>query len=204
MPRPAVLAAAVTALAASPVAAADITSAYTEIDAQTSCVVYAAAAADEGGDWASLACAGYRGYPVLIAYGDARESVFYGFPPAGGGELEWESFAGFNRTGPTVEWRLWHDGDSVVPFAAIHRWFVVADPQDPEAEVEVLVVEKVGQPDRGEGCAVGYVVATGNAGANEAARRIADNQVHDFACGADQPVIDAGDVPVPAFTGFGG
>ena len=29
------------------------------------------------------------------------------------------------------------------------------------------------------------------------ARRIADEQAFDFACGADQPVIDAGTVPLP-------
>src|SRR5690606_3732491 len=35
---------------------------------------------DEGEDWADLFCSGYKGYPVLLYYGDARECAFSGFP----------------------------------------------------------------------------------------------------------------------------
>ncbi len=52
------------------------------------------------------------------------------------------------------------------------------------------VVEKVGQVHGREGCAVGYVVATGNPDAG--------GQARDFVCG-DQPAIDAGSVPLPEF-----
>ena len=113
----------------------------------------------------------------------------------------WESFGAFNRTGPTIEWRLEKRGERLVPLATIHRWFV-SDPEDGDKEIEVLVVEKVGQPFERDGCAMAYVVATGNDGANEKARSYADRLVHGFECGADQPAIDAGNVPVPEFTRF--
>lgn len=180
-------------------AQAGISSAYTDLDSEKDCTVFSAPAeGEEGGDWADLVCNGYRGYPVFIYYGDVRESLFYGHPPGGDSAPAWESFNAFNRTGPKIEWRIDDGSGYPVPFATIHRWFV-SDPEDPDAETEVLVVEKVGQPFEREGCAVGYVVATGNPGANEKARRIADGQARDFACGADQPAIDQGSVPVPPF-----
>lgn len=179
-------------------AAGEVSSAYSDLVADRDCTTFAAADPDEGGDWANLVCNGYRGYPVFIYYGDARESLFYGFPPAGDLAPVWESFDAFNSTGPKIEWRLETDGNGAVPFATIHRWFV-SDPDDTSENIEVLVVEKVGQPHERDGCAVGYVVATGNPDANEKARRIADLQAREFACGADQPVIDQGSVPVPPF-----
>lgn len=175
-------------------AAAEITSAYTELEPDRDCAVFAAAE-EGGGDWRNMICAGWRGYPILIYYSDAREALFYGFPPAGDLAPQWESFAGFNHSGPTVEWRIATDGSRLVPLATIHRWFVSAG--DDDEEIEVLVVEKVGQLYEREGCVVGYVVATGNANANEKARRIADEASFGFACGADQPAIDAGDVALP-------
>ncbi|WP_313958422.1 hypothetical protein [Chelativorans salis] len=111
----------------------------------------------------------------------------------------WESFAGFNRTGPTVEWRVTREGGSEVPFATIHRWSVSTG-DTPRDEVEVLVVEKVGQISAWDGCAVGYVVATGNPDANEQARRVADEAARGFDCGMDQPAVHAGSVPLPDVT----
>ncbi|MEO3387261.1 hypothetical protein [Mesorhizobium sp. CAU 1741] len=173
-----------------------IVSEYTDIDVDSHCSVYAAAE-DGNGDWANMACAGYRGYPVVIQYGDARESVFYGFPPDGDLAPVWESFSAFNAAGPKIEWRIARQEGRETPFATIHRWFVSTSVVD-STKTEVLVVEKVGQVHGRDGCAVGYVVATGNPDANEMARRIADTQARDFACG-DQPVIDAGSVPLPDF-----
>ncbi|WP_367717086.1 hypothetical protein AB2N04_03540 [Nitratireductor sp. GISD-1A_MAKvit] len=181
--------------------AVEIKSAYTKIETDKNCAVFSAPQEDDPGDWLNLVCSGWRGYPVIVHYGDARESVFYGFPPEG--ELEWESFSGFNSTGPTVEWRIMSDGDRKWPFATIHRWFV-DDGEGDGDNIEVLVVEKVGQVSAREGCVVGYVVATGNENANEKARRIADGQAFDFACGADQPVVDAGDLMLPMTTGGDG
>ncbi|MFC6490623.1 hypothetical protein [Nitratireductor sp. GCM10026969] len=172
--------------------AGEIESAYTELDPKRDCEVIAANR--DGGDWSNLVCSGYKGYPVVINYGDARESLFYGFP--GDLQPQWESFTGFNHAGPTIEWRVEKGGGLEKPFATIHRWFVNED----EAKVEVLVVEKVAQPDVHEGCAVGYVVATGNAKANEKARRIADEEARDFICGSMRPTVRAGDVPLPALS----
>ena len=178
-------------------AAGAISSAYTDIDAEKDCTTFASAAEGEG-DWANLVCSGYRGYPVLIYSADLRESVFYGFPPGGDLAPAWESFSAFNSTGARIEWRIDTDNGRSVPFAAIHRWFVSADPENPDKQIEVLVVEKVGQMHERDGCAVGLVLATGNPEANEAARKLADERARNFTCGADKPAI-VGD-PMPDFS----
>lgn len=171
---------------AGPAAAAEVTSVYSDLDIAKTCVKIAQAPEGDG-DWATYVCSGYAGYPVVLSYGDARDSVFYGFPPKGDADA-WESFDGFNAAGPKVEWRVQTDGELKVPFATINRWSV-ASPEDPEKKIEVLVVEKVGQPGDQDGCAVGLVVATGNPQANETARSIADNQAREFACGADERTL---------------
>jgi len=179
-------------------AASGATSEYTQLDSEKDCVVVASA--DDGaGDWADLVCPGYKGYPVLLFYADLRESLFYGFPPEFDRAPDFMSFLGFHRAGPTIEWRLAPRGGSSVPFATIHRWFV-DNPETPGDDTEVLVVRKVAQLDQRQGCVVGLVVASGNANANEQARRVADDQARDFACGADQPAVLSGSVPLPDFT----
>ncbi|MEW9805917.1 hypothetical protein ABUE31_07980 [Mesorhizobium sp. ZMM04-5] len=177
--------------------AGEISSAYTDVDTPKTCAVFASA--EEGdGDWANMICAGWRGYPVLIYAGDLRESVYYGFPPAGDLAPAWESSAAFNSTGPRIEWRIETEGPRSVPFATIHRWFVNADAQNPDRRTEVLVVAKVGQIGERDGCTVGLVLASGNPGANEAARRLADERARGFACGTDDPAM-IGD-RIPEFT----
>ena len=178
------------------VEAGAISSEYTDIDRDRDCAVFSAAAEGEG-DWANLACRGWRGYPVLIYSDDLRESVFYGFPPAGDLAPTWESFAAFNSTGPKIEWRIEERDGMALPFATIHRWSV-SDPDDPEAKTEVLVVARVGQLHERQGCAVGLVLASGNPRANGIARNIADEQARDFACGADERVY-VGE-PIPEFS----
>lgn len=178
-------------------AQAQIVSAYSDVDTEKTCTRFAGSEEGEG-DWANFVCDGYRGYPVFLYYSDMRESLFYGHTPGGDLAPAWESFSGFNSTGPKIEWRIGRFGDHDLPFATIHRWFV-SDPDDPDRKVEVLVVEKVGQPYERDGCAIAYVVASGNPGANEKARRYADELAYGFACGADQPAIDTGSVPVPEF-----
>lgn len=180
---------------AAPAAAAQMSSEYTEIRSDSDCSVFEIN--EEGGDFAQMICPGWKGYPVILSTGDLRESLFYGFPPAGK-DLVWESFGPFNSTGPKIEWRIETDGQKAVPIATIHRWFV-SDPEDSAKKTEVLVVEKVGQLGIGDGCTVGLVVATGNPQANETARRIADETARDFSCGADERVLVGGSVPLPAF-----
>jgi hypothetical protein len=160
-----------------------IASAYTDLDSKKDCVTYAQA--EEGdGDWAELACSGYRGYPVLIAYDDARESLFYGFPPGGDMTTVWESFSGFNSSGAKIEWRIETDGDKAVPFAVIHRRSI-SNPDDEK---------KLTEMDARDGCTVGLVLATGNPGANDQARKLADDKARTFACGKDRHTV-IGNVP---------
>ncbi|RUU92720.1 MAG: hypothetical protein E5Y30_29965 [Mesorhizobium sp.] len=169
-----------------------ISSAYTDLDSKKDCVTYAQA--EEGdGDWAELACSGYRGYPVLIAYDDARESLFYGFPPGGDMTTVWESFSGFNSSGAKIEWRIETTGDKAVPYAAIHRRSI-SNPEDEKKPTEVLLVAKVGQMGARDGCTVGLVLATGNPTANDQARKLADDKARTFACGKDRRTV-IGNVP---------
>lgn len=170
--------------------AGEISSAYTDLVTDKDCLTYAKAGENDG-DWADLSCSGYRGYPVLLTYDDARESVFYGFPPVGM-TTSWESFVGFNSAGPKVEWRVETSGDVSVPFAAIHRRSVSSG-DDGTKKTDVLVVAKVAQMEGRQGCTVA-LVAAGNPNANEEARKIADEKVRAFTCGKDKR-ITVGDVP---------
>lgn len=168
-----------------------ISSAYTDLDWKKDCVTYARAGENDG-DWADLACSGYRGYPVLVAYDDARESLYYGFPSSDMTPV-WESFSGFNSGGGRVEWRIDTKGDIAIPFAVIHRRSI-SNPDAPDKPTEVLLVAKVAQPDAHDGCTVALVLATGNPRANDEARKIADETAKTFACGKDKRVI-VGDTP---------
>ena len=176
--------------------AGQISSAYTDVDVEKNCTTFASAAEGDG-EWANLVCNGYRGYPVFIYSGDLRESLFYGHSPGGDLAPAWESFSAFNATGPKIEWRIDTENGRAIPYATIHRWFV-SDPEDPAKQTEVLVIAKVGQVGERDGCAVGLVLASGNPKANEMARKIADEQARDFACGADERVIVGG--PMPEFS----
>ncbi|MCB1383253.1 MAG: hypothetical protein KDJ73_10075 [Notoacmeibacter sp.] len=179
--------------AAAAPAQARIDSAYSDLDTGKDCKLIEEGKEDESADWAEMLCTGYGEYPVYISYGDARDSVFFGFPPDGTPD-SWESFSGFNAAGKTVEWRL-EDG---VPFATILRWNVnVITSAGENRDIQVLVVEKVAQPDTHESCVVGYVVAPGNPGHNEQARQLADDHARNFACWTDEPVVMEGSVPLP-------
>ncbi|MER9317448.1 hypothetical protein NKI31_18395 [Mesorhizobium sp. M0659] len=169
-----------------------ISSVYTDLDSQKDCVTYAQAQEGDG-EWAELACSGYRGYPVLIAYDDARESLFYGFPPGGDMTSVWESFSGFNSSGAKVEWRIETKGDVAVPFAVIHRRSI-SNPEDENKPTEVLLVAKVAQMEARDGCTIGLVLATGNRQANDQARKLADEKAKSFACGKDKHTL-IGNVP---------
>jgi len=169
-----------------------ISSVYTDLDSQKDCVTYAQAQEGDG-DWAELACSGYRGYPVLIAYDDDRESLFYGFPPGGDMTTAWESFSGLNSSGAKVEWRIESKGDVAIPFAVIHRRSI-ANLEDENKPIEVLLVAKVAQMDARDSCTVGLVLATGNPQANDQARKLADEKAKTFACGKDKHTV-IGNVP---------
>lgn len=173
----------------------ELSSAYSDLDPEKDCTVFAAA--EEGdGDWADLVCNGYRGYPVLLYSDDLRETLFYGFPPTGDLAPNREGFSAFNSSGPRIEWRLQTENGRSLPFATIHRR-TISTSGDGTTTVDVLVVSKVGQVENREGCVVGLVLASGHPEANEKAREIADERARDFACGTDRPV-SVGE-PMPHF-----
>lgn len=176
-------------------AAEEISSAYVETNVETDCVVFEQADAEDGG-FVHRVCPGYRGYPVLVFESDLRENIFYGFPPTDFADIAWQSFETFNGALAKTEWRIsTHEGAST-PFATIRRWHVQADVEGKEKDVEVLVVSKVGQPGKAEGCVVALVLASGKPQANDLARKIADEQARDFACGADERVLVGEPMPV--------
>jgi hypothetical protein len=165
------------------IAFGQVRSQYTTFDAQKDCTVIGQAAEGDG-DWADLVCSGYGHYPFVIRYGDARETITYGFASQPG----MDGFIPFNNAGGTIEWRVREDRGASYPFAAIQRWFV-ARPEGEGKDREVLVVSRVGQPSDGGGCVIAYVLASGDPAANEKAREIADQRAADFKCWMDRPEI---------------
>jgi len=171
------------ASAALPAMGQELTSEYTKLNQDTDCTVIARAEDGEG-DWADLVCPGYGGYPYVIRYGDGRETVTYGFATDSG----MPSFAPFNYSNGTVEWRLRVEGETKRPVAAIQRWYL-AD-MDGKWATQILVVSRVGQPQDGSrACVVGYVAAADGAPANERARALAD-RAETFECGDDTVSIE--------------
>lgn len=171
---------------------AEVASVYTDIENTKTCITVDKAAEDDG-DWENFVCSGYMGFPVTIDYSDVRTSVRYGFP---GSDRAWESFEAFNSVGNKVEWRLQKDDGKTVPFATIVRW-KVSDADDPDKQIEVLVVSKVGQLKEQQACVVGLVLATGKPDANELARKIADDQAREFSCGDERTLVGE---PMPTFS----
>lgn len=141
---------------------------------------------DEGPS-VTLKCGGYRDLPVYFKEGDLRQSQSYG--PIGQAYLDeaFETFGPFNHSNARIEWRLAVDGK---PFATIVRWFISDPETTDEADTrygQVLVVSTVATPDNPTSCVVGYVDALANGDANTLARKVADEEAHDFACGLNEP-----------------
>ncbi|MCO6391277.1 hypothetical protein GTW25_09580 [Aliihoeflea aestuarii] len=168
------------------VARAEIVSEYTEFDGYDDCTAYRGSEPGEG-DWADLVCAGYQGYPVILAYTDLRYTAFYGFPPEGDMPRQ-AGFHPFNRPGSRIEWRIDRQERTEAPFAAIQRWFASTG-EEGARDLEILAVSKVATIKDRTGCFVGFVMATGNAQANEEARQLADETTRDFDCASDERVI---------------
>ena len=93
------------------------------------------------------------------------------------------SFAPFNSTAPTLEWRV-VDGK---PFAIIQRW-LIADNNDLDkggspTSKPMLAVTRLPP---GPVCHVAYIDGQANRNANELARQAADEFARDFKCGKDE------------------
>lgn len=164
-------------LLAAPVAAADFDSAYTDLDLDF-CLL------DRSDDFgSSWACPGYKGYPLLVAEGDLRFMVSYGFnarkEPAAG-----QTLPPFNTLGSRIEWRLSNREGGWRPFATIARYRL--DKTADFAGGEVLVVTQLKE---GATCQVAWVDATANADANDKARKAADETAFDFDCEKPPAVV---------------
>ena len=164
-------------------ASAQMVSEYTQYTLPDTCTRIAVS--DGEGDWADFVCPGYGGYPFVLSYTDGREAITYGFATDPG----MSTFGPFNYANETIEWRIAASGITERPVAAIQRWYL-AD-QNGEWTNEILVVSRVGQPNEGGACVIGYVDPA-VAGGNERAREIADQSAADFTCGADTPTIEPG------------
>jgi hypothetical protein len=135
----------------------------------------------------TLQCDGYKDFSVYFKEGDLRQSQAYGPVSKVWLDEAFESFGPFNHTNAKIEWRLGPDGE---PVATIVRWFV----SDPETTSDVttrygqvLVVSTVATTGNPTSCVVGYVDALENKDANTLARKLADEEAHDFACGLGEP-----------------
>lgn len=164
-----------------PVWAANITSAYSNLNIETDCKFYG-----ENIDGGTARCTGYKDYPVHFAEGDLRQMVQFGFVEKP--FEQWQSFGQFNQINNVIEWRL----NGGTPYATILRWFIEnTDPNTGSPSKayrgQVLVVSTVGSDDYPDSCIVGYVDARANQGANELVREVADTLALTFRCGVDRP-----------------
>lgn len=158
---------------------ADVKSVYSKIDLKKCKQTEKADEYVFGGTWR---CKGYGGYDVFVSSADDRESAAFGKTKANNCS-GLKTFNGFNSVGNTVEWRV-KDGK---PYAAILRWTVSIDPEDSTKQASWLVVNKLGPKDA---CHMHYVAGS-FPGANDAARKAADEKSAGFACETGVPTFDS-------------
>ena len=164
-------------LLALPAAAQEYKSEYTDVDL-SSCTLLEAD--DMGGVWA---CPGLRGYPLMIAEGDLRMYVSYGFN-AGSEKAAEQTLPPFNRLGAKMEWLLYANDASAPPVATILRWYTQREAGDEEGQV--LVVTQLAA---GATCQIAWIDARANKKANELARQAAAELAGDFDCEDRMPQI---------------
>jgi hypothetical protein len=169
-------------------ASQEISFAYTKFDAEKTCKHTRGKEVEDYGSWR---CAGYDGIMVLLSAGDQRMTMSFG-KTAKQAEKERassETFPGFNSVyDGTIEWRIEKlQNGKKRPFAAIVRWNTRteadAERDDGKSTGRTLVVTRLNP---GGVCHVGYVDAR-QPGANEAARKLADEKARGFKCGTDDP-----------------
>ena len=172
------------AILSDPAAAQAVEYAYTQFDADK-CRHTRGRDVEDYGSWL---CPGYADIPVRLSAGDQRMFVSFGRNAAK--EIAaGETFPGFNSAYKgTIEWRLERRPDgSLRPFATILRWNLMSEADmnrgDGKATGQMLVVTRLGP---GGVCHVGYVDGR-TPGANDAARKIADEKARGFRCGKDDP-----------------
>lgn len=175
-------------LAGLPAAAEEIFSAYTKFDADKNCRHVPGTEEEDYGSWR---CPGYGGQIVYLSAGDQRMTVSFGTSARKAADevAVRETFPGFNNVYEgTVEWRIVRrpDGKSR-PFATILRWNLRtaedAERGDGITTGRMLVVTRLNP---GGVCHVGYVDGR-IPGANDAARKMADEMARKFRCKEDRP-----------------
>jgi hypothetical protein len=166
----------------SPVSAQTFSSSYTST-AEKDCRTVGKPRAPDGGT--TQVCPGKSGLVVLVSEDDLRQTVSVGSNRAAAAKepAAETSFAPFNSTAPTVEWRA-VDG---APFAIIQRW-LIADNNDLDksgtpTSKPMLAVTRLPP---GPVCHVAYIDGQANRNANELARQAADEFARDFKCGKDE------------------
>jgi hypothetical protein len=182
-----IVGAAAAVMSAGLVHAQEISSVYTTFDADKTCKHARGRDVEDYGSWR---CPGYGGLIVFLSAGDQRMQVSFGRnAKAAENELAAEeTFPGFNSVyRGTIEWRIEKlPNGKTRPFATILRWNVMtaADVErgDGKSTGRTLVVTRLNP---GGVCHVGYVDAR-TPGANEAARRLADEKARTFKCGVDK------------------
>jgi hypothetical protein len=156
---------------------ADFESAYTDINLDE-CLLLRAD--DFGASWA---CPGYKGFPLLVAEGDLRFFVSYGFGAKDEPAAE-ETLPPFNVLGPRIEWRLSNLTGRWRPIATILRY--KTQREGGETEGEVLVVTQILE---GATCHIAYVDALANPDANALARQAADEMAGGVDCEGEPEIV---------------
>ena len=127
-------------------------------------------------------CPGKSGLVVVVSEDDLRQTVSVGPNPAAAAKepAAEASFAPFNSTAPTVEWRAVDDK----PFAIIQRW-LISDTDKAGSPISKPMLAVTRLPP-GPVCHVAYIDGQANRNANELARQAADEFARDFKCGKDE------------------
>jgi hypothetical protein len=159
------------------VEAADITSAYTQIDPKNCRLIEAP---DEYVFEGAVLCKGYGGIDIYQSGADARSYAAFGEDAAKHCAAK-KTFNPFNTALSPIEWRL-ADG---VAFAAIERWSI-SDSEGNRAGTWLVVTALRD----GQSCHVHYVSGS-YPNANEQARRAADDLARGFDCENDVPTSDS-------------
>jgi hypothetical protein len=173
---------------ASAARAQQVFSAYSSFDADKTCKHTPGREIEDYGSWV---CPGHAGLIVRLSAGDQRMQVSFGrnARAAADEDAASQTFPGFNSVYKgTIEWRMEKlPNGRVRPFATILRWTTRtaadAERDDGKSSGQTFVVTRLNP---GGVCHIGYVDAR-SPGANEAARKLADEKARNFKCGVDDP-----------------